>query len=64
MGRHRCDGRVRAARRLQLGACPHAYNITVNGKQQPSLWDDGKLRMAQVAWKAESSSPPGRGVRV
>ena len=32
-----------------LGACPHAYDITVNGKQQPSLWDDGKLRMAAAA---------------
>lgn len=32
-----------------LGACPHAYGITVNGKQQPSLWDDGKLRMAAAA---------------
>jgi len=34
---------------VTLGACPHAYDITVNGKQQPSLWDDGKLRMAAVA---------------
>src|SRR5580693_6529764 len=34
---------------VTLGACPHAYNITVNGKQQPSLWDDGKLRMAAAA---------------
>ena len=32
-----------------LGACPHAYGITVNGKQQPSLWDDGKLRTAAAA---------------
>jgi hypothetical protein len=32
-----------------LGACPHAYDITINGKQQPSLWDDGKLRMAAAA---------------
>ena len=31
---------------VTLGACPHAYGITVNGKQQPSLWDDGKLRIA------------------
>jgi hypothetical protein len=28
----------------ELGACPHAYGITVNGKQQPSFWDSGKLR--------------------
>jgi hypothetical protein len=34
---------------VTLGACPHAYAITVNGKQQPSLWDDGKLRMAAAA---------------
>ena len=34
---------------VALGACPHAYDITVNGKQQPSLWDDGKLRMAAAA---------------
>jgi len=34
---------------VTLGACPHAYDITVNGKQQPSLWDDGKLRMAAAA---------------
>jgi hypothetical protein len=34
---------------VTLGACPHAYGITVNGKQQPSLWDDGKLRMAAAA---------------
>lgn len=34
---------------MTLGACPHAYDITVNGKQQPSLWDDGKLRMAAAA---------------
>ena len=32
-----------------LGACPHAYDITVNGKQQPSLWDDAKLRPAAAA---------------
>lgn len=32
-----------------LGACPHAYDVTVNGKRQPSLWDDGKLRMAAAA---------------
>jgi hypothetical protein len=32
-----------------LGACPHAYDLTVNGKQQPPLWDDGKLRMAAAA---------------
>ena len=31
---------------VTLGACPHAYDITVNGKQQPPLRDDGKLRMA------------------
>jgi hypothetical protein len=31
---------------VTLGACPHAYGITVNGKQQPSLWDNGKLRTA------------------
>lgn len=29
---------------VTLGACPHAYGITVNGRQQPSLWDNGKLR--------------------
>jgi hypothetical protein len=34
---------------VTLGACPHAYDITVNGKQQPSLWDDGKLRLAAAA---------------
>ena len=34
---------------VTLGACPHAYDITVNGKQQPSLWDDSKLRMAAAA---------------
>lgn len=34
---------------VTLGACPHAYDITVNGRQQPSLWDDGKLRMAAAA---------------
>ena len=34
---------------VTLGACPHAYGITVNGKQQSSLWDDGKLRMAAAA---------------
>lgn len=34
---------------VTLGACPHAYDITVNGKQQPPLWDDGKLRMAAAA---------------
>jgi len=34
---------------VTLGACPHAYGITVNGQQQPSLWDDGKLRMAAAA---------------
>jgi hypothetical protein len=34
---------------VTLGACPHAYDITVNAKQQPSLWDDGKLRMAAAA---------------
>ena len=34
---------------VTLGACPHAYDITVKGKQQPSLWDDGKLRMAAAA---------------
>jgi hypothetical protein len=33
---------------VTLGACPHAYDIAVNGKQ-PSLWDDGKLRMAAAA---------------
>lgn len=37
---------------VTLGACPHAYAITVNGKQQPSLWDDGKLRMATAALAA------------
>jgi outer membrane murein-binding lipoprotein Lpp len=31
---------------VTLGACPQAYAITVNGKQQPSLWDNGKLRTA------------------
>jgi hypothetical protein len=34
---------------VTLGACPHAYDITVNGKQQPSLWDDRKLRTAVAA---------------
>jgi len=31
---------------LTLGGCPHSYGITVNGRQQPSLWDNGKLRTA------------------
>jgi hypothetical protein len=31
---------------VTLGACPHAYGITVNGRQQPSLWDNGELRAA------------------
>ncbi len=31
---------------VTLGACPQAYAITVNGKPQPSLWDNGKLRTA------------------
>lgn len=31
---------------LALGGCPHSYGITVNGRQQPSLWDNGKLRTA------------------
>jgi hypothetical protein len=31
---------------VTLGACPHAYGITVDGDQQPSLWDNGKLRAA------------------
>jgi hypothetical protein len=31
---------------LTLGACPHSYGITVDGRQQPSLWDNGKLRTA------------------
>jgi hypothetical protein len=31
---------------VTLGACPHAYGITVNGRQQPSFWDNGKLRAA------------------
>jgi len=34
---------------VTLGACPHAYDITVNGRQQPPLWDNGKLRMAAAA---------------
>jgi len=34
---------------VTLGACPHAYDITVNGRQQPSLWDDAKLRTAAAA---------------
>jgi hypothetical protein len=34
---------------VTLGACPHAYDITVNGKQQPPLWDNDKLRMAAAA---------------
>lgn len=34
---------------VTLGACPHAYGITVNGRQQPSLWDDAKLRRAASA---------------
>lgn len=34
---------------VTLGACPHAYAIVVNGKQQPALWDDGKLRVAAAA---------------
>jgi hypothetical protein len=31
---------------LTLGGCPHSYGITVNGRQQPSFWDNGKLRTA------------------
>jgi hypothetical protein len=31
---------------LTLSRCPHSYDITVNGRQQPSLWDNGKLRTA------------------
>jgi hypothetical protein len=31
---------------LTLGGCPHSYAITVNGRQQPSFWDNGKLRTA------------------
>jgi hypothetical protein len=31
---------------VTLGGCPHAYGITVNGRPQPSLWDNGKLRTA------------------
>lgn len=31
------------------GGCPHAYGIIVNGRRQPSLWDDGKPRMAASA---------------
>src|SRR5579859_2268092 len=31
---------------VTLGGCPHSYGITVNGRQQPSLWDNGKLRTA------------------
>jgi len=31
---------------VPLGGCPHAYGITVNGRQQPSLWDNGALRTA------------------
>lgn len=34
---------------VTLGACPHTYDITVNGKQQRPLWDDDKLRMAAAA---------------
>jgi hypothetical protein len=31
---------------LTLGGCPHSYGITVNGRQQPSFWDNGELRTA------------------
>jgi len=31
---------------VMLGACPQSYSVTVNGKQQPALWDNGKLRTA------------------
>lgn len=31
---------------VTLGGCPHAYGITASGRQQPSLWDNGKLRTA------------------
>ncbi len=31
---------------VTLGGCPHAYGVTVNGRQQPSFWDNGKLRTA------------------
>jgi hypothetical protein len=31
---------------VTLGGCPHSYGVTVSGKQQPSLWDNGKLRTA------------------
>lgn len=34
---------------VTLGGCPHAYGVTVNGRQQPSLWDNGKLRTAAGA---------------
>ncbi len=34
---------------MTLGPCPHAYDIAVNGKQQPQLWDDGKLRTVAAA---------------
>jgi hypothetical protein len=42
---------------VTLGACPHAYDITVNGTQQPSLWDDGKLRMAAAALAGMQTGP-------
>jgi hypothetical protein len=29
---------------VALGACSHAYGIMVDGRQQPSIWDNGKLR--------------------
>ena len=31
---------------VTLGACPQSYGITVNGQQQPAMWDNGKLRTA------------------
>jgi hypothetical protein len=31
---------------VTVGACPHSYGVTVDGRQQPSLWDNGKLRTA------------------
>ncbi len=31
---------------VTLGGCPHAYGVTVNGRRQPSFWDNGKLRTA------------------
>ena len=46
---------------VTLGACPQAYAITVDGKPQPSLWDNGKLRTA--ARPTAQNPVPARRIR-